>query len=185
MTDHSIFIVLTRPKTIVSKVIHAFISDEYTHAAISFDKDLKNMYSFGRKYTYIPFIGRFKAENFDQGVYRKCEHIHGLVIEIKVTKEQHDKAKELINNFIDNSSVYRYHYMGLVYNFFRMQVSCEDRFICSEFVYHILKESGITDFKISRNLVRPQTLLVNMQNNVIYQGNLKQRTSEAQNALVI
>jgi hypothetical protein len=118
-------------------------------------------------------------------VYRKCEHIHGLVIEIKVTKEQHDKAKELINNFIDNSSVYRYHYMGLVYNFFRMQVSCEDRFICSEFVYHILKESGITDFKISRNLVRPQTLLVNMQNNVIYQGNLKQRTSEAQNALVI
>ncbi len=173
MTDYSIYIVLTRSSTIVSKLIHVVSQDEYTHAAISFDRNLQEMYSFGRKYTYVPFIGRFRRESFNEGVFRAHNNIPGIVIEVKVTEEKYLRAKSLLDNFIANSSVYKYHYLGLLYNFLQKEANNENRFICSEFVYHILKESEIFDINMSSNLVRPETLRTNLRNNIVYEGNLK------------
>ncbi len=56
---------------------------------------------------------------------------------------------------------------------FNKETCCCNRFLCSEFVYHILKESNIVDFNIASNLVRPQSLL-NVDNEIIYKGNLKE-----------
>lgn len=64
-------------------------------------------------------------------------------------------------------------YKGLLYSLVNKPVCNEDRFLCSEFVYHILKESGIANLGISRNLVRPQSLL-NIEGKMIYKGNLKE-----------
>lgn len=173
MLDHSIYVILTRSQTIVSKLIHVVSQDEYTHAAISLDPNLQEMYSFGRKYTYIPFIGRFRRESFNEGVFRAHNNLPGIVIEFRVTEEQFLRAKTLLDNFILNSQIYKYHYLGLVYNFLQKEANNENRFICSEFVYHILKESGIFNINISSNLVRPETLRANLRNNIIYEGNLK------------
>ena len=45
--------------------------------------------------------------------------------------------------------------------------------MCSEFVYHVLKESDILDLNIPRNLVRPQDFL-KINGNLIYSGDLKE-----------
>lgn len=173
LTNYSLYIVLTRSRTIVSKLIHVVGQDEYTHAAISFDRDLEEMYSFGRKYTYMPFIGRFRKENLNEGVYKTHENLPGLIIEVKVTELQYGKAKDVLDDFINNSEIYKYNYLGLVFNFLQRESNNENKFICSEFVYHILKESGIFDINISRNLVRPETFRANLQKQIIYEGNLK------------
>jgi hypothetical protein len=157
----------------VSRLIQLFKNDEYTHAAISLDKGLENMYSFSRKYTYNPFIGRFKKEDVNQGLYKFCDNLPGLIIEIDVSREQYEKAKELLDHFISNSNLYKYNYKGLLYSSLNKPASSYNRFLCSEFVYHILKESGITDFNISGNLVRPQSLL-NIEGRIIYKGNLRE-----------
>jgi hypothetical protein len=60
-----------------------------------------------------------------------------------------------------------------VHGLFNRAVFCEDRFTCSEFVYYVLKESGISDLKIPRNLVRPQNLL-DIEGKVVFRGNLKE-----------
>jgi len=173
MQDYSIYIVLTRSRTIVSKLIHVVSQEEYTHAAISFDRSLQEMYSFGRKYKHVPFIGRFRRESFNEGVFRAHNNIPGIVIEVKVTEEKYLKAKSLLNNFIENSSVYKYHYLGLLYNYLQKEANIENRFICSEFVYHILKESDIIDIDMSSNLVRPETLRTNLRKNIVFEGDLK------------
>ena len=36
---------------------------------LRYGRDLRNMYSFGRKYIYNPFIGAFRREYIDMGVY--------------------------------------------------------------------------------------------------------------------
>lgn len=48
----------------------------------------------------------------------------------------------------------------------------EDRFLCSEFVYYLLKECGIANLNKAPNLVRPQDLL-NIEGRVVFKGNLK------------
>ena len=173
MEKYSLYVVLTRTNTVISKVVQLVKKDEYTHAAISLDKNLDHMYSFGRKYTYNPFIGRFKEENINKGVYRLHKNLPGLIVEVEVSKEQYEYAKGLINHFISNSNIYKYNYKGLLYGLFNKETCCCNRFLCSEFVYHILKESNIVDFNIASNLVRPQSLL-NVDNEIIYKGNLKE-----------
>ena len=172
MQNQYLYIVLTRTNTILSRLIQTIKNDEYTHAAISLDENLAHMYSFGRKYTYNPFIGRFKKEEIDTGLYEHCKTIPSVVIEIQVSNEQYDNVKELLDQFIINSNLYKYSYMGLVHGLLNKSASCEHRFLCSEFVYHILNKAGIIDFETSRNLVRPIDLL-ELDGRIIYQGDLK------------
>jgi len=167
-----IYIVLTRTNTVISKLIQFAKNDEYTHASISLDKELDHMYSFGRKHTYNPFIGRFKQENLSEGAYKFCKTLPGVIMEIEVSKEQHEKVANLLDHFISNGNLYKYNYKGLFNGLLNQEVCYENRFLCSEFVYYILKESGIRDLKISRNLVRPQSL-IELDSNIVYKGNLK------------
>jgi hypothetical protein len=180
MEKHCLYIVLTRTNTAISRVIHFIKNDEYTHAAISLDKELNNMYGFGRKYTYNPFWGVFRKEELNKGVYKYHKNLPGAIIEVEVTKDQYEDAKNLLNEFINNSDNYKYNYMGLIDGILNKEVYYENRFLCSEFVYHILKESGIVDLKISRNLVRPQNFL-NIDGDIIYRGNLKNIELESNN----
>lgn len=173
MKKYYLYIVLTRTNTVISNLIRIFKDDEFTHAAISLDKELNHMYSFGRKNTYNPFIGRFRKEDINEGVYKLCTTLPGAVIEVEVSKQQYEKAKEILNHFISNSHLYKYNYKGLVHSLLNKPACSDYNFLCSEFVYHILKESNIADLKISRNLVRPQSLL-NIKGRMIYKGNLKE-----------
>ena len=52
----SIYILLTKSDTVVSKAIHLVTADQYTHVSISFDKTLQPLYSFSRKYIYLPLL---------------------------------------------------------------------------------------------------------------------------------
>jgi len=173
MEKYYLYIVLTRVNTVISRLIRMFKKDEFTHAAISLDKKLEYMYSFGRKYTRNPFIGRFVKEDINSGAYKFGKILYGAIIEIEVTKEQYDLVKAHLDYFIANSKLYKYNYRGLLYNLLNRAAYHEHRFLCSEFVYHIVKESGIIDYGKPRNLVRPQDLL-NINGNIIFRGNLRE-----------
>ena len=172
MENKKIYIVLTRTKTILSRLIGFIKNDKYTHASISLDGGLNQMYSFGRKYSYNPFVGRFVKENLNEGVYGRHDNLYGLVMEIEVSREQYDKAENLINEFILDKDLYKYNYIGLI-NCLLNKESCNDRrFLCSEFVYYILNKSSIVNFNKSGNLVRPQDL-ININGRIVFSGNLK------------
>lgn len=183
MGNEYLYIVLTRTNTVMSRLIQILKNDEYTHAAISFDKNLNQMYSFARKYTFNPFLGRFKKEDIDKGIYKLSPTVPSIIIEIQVSKEQYEEAKEVLEQFISNSDLYKYNYMGLLHNIFKKSVCYDYRFLCSEFVYHILNKSGIIDFNKSRNLVRPVNLL-DVEGKIVYKGDLK-RINASYNACEI
>ncbi len=180
MGNRCLYIVLTRTNTVISKLIHIIKNDEYTHAAIAFDRGLNHMYSFGRKHTLNPFIGMFRQEEVNRGVYRLCKTVPSLVIEIQVSNRQYDKAQALLNHFILNSNFYKYNYMGLLHGLLSRPVCYGNRFLCSEFVYHILKESGVVDLGKPRNLIRPQNLMA-VKGKIVYKGNLNSIKSTYKN----
>ncbi len=172
MEKKKIYIVLTRTNTILSRLIGFIKEDDYTHASISLDIGLKEMYSFGRKYLYNPFVGCFVKENFNKGVYGRHNNLCGLVMEIEVSHEQYRKVENLINEFILNKDLYKYNYIGLINCLLNIESCNEKKFLCSEFVYYILNKSDIVNFSKSRNLVRPQDLQ-NVKGRIIFIGNLK------------
>ncbi|MCL1950335.1 MAG: hypothetical protein FWF59_11445 [Turicibacter sp.] len=44
-----IYIVLTKTSSVASKLIGCYTKKPYSHVSIAFDKELKQVYSFGRK----------------------------------------------------------------------------------------------------------------------------------------
>lgn len=59
---------------------------------LALDRELTEMYSFARKYTYYPFLGRFKHERLDEGIYKLAKQLPGVVLELEVEAEQYEKA---------------------------------------------------------------------------------------------
>ena len=180
MKTEKLYVVLVRCNTILSKMIRYTTQADYTHAAISLDKDLNNMYSFSRRYTNYPFMGCFRNERFDgNGLYAKQYEVPGIILEIPVTKEEYNKAASIIENFVENSHLYKYNYLGLICNFIGVDLQRENRFLCSEFVYHVLYDSEICNFGIPRGLIRPQNFLTQIKANIVYEGDLKQYVQKA------
>lgn len=167
-----VYIVLMRTQTFISKSIKLVTSDEYTHSSISLDKNLTNMYSFGRPFAYTPFFARFVEEEFHKGLLGTHNYLPGIVIELEVTEYQYEIIQDLLNHFILNYSTYKYNYLGILYNYINKEVTSRNRFLCSEFVYYVLNESKVLDFSKSRNLVRPIDFLA-LEENIIFKGDLK------------
>jgi hypothetical protein len=131
------------------------------------------MFSFGRRKTNNPFVGCFKHERISDALYAACSEVPGIVIEITVTEAQYESVTSQLEAFLLDGHLYGYNYLGLVGNLWGISHPIEKRFFCSEFVYHVLRESGICNFKKSPGLVCPQDLM-NLQGRVIFQGNLKE-----------
>lgn len=182
MEKAHLYIVLTRTNTIVSRLIHVFTQDDYTHAALSLDRDLREMYSFARKRTHNPFVGRFKHERLNEGIYKLAKQLPGIVIEVEVLKENYEEARLLVEQFILNRSRYKYNYRGLIYGLLNKPTKTNDRFLCSQFVYYVLYESGVADFRTPANLVRPQDFL-NLEGRIVFQGDLKDLDREETTSL--
>lgn len=166
------YVVLTRTNTVFSRMIHLVKRDEYTHASITLDHEMSHMYSFGRKYTYNPFIGVFKREEIHKGIFRVQKQLPSRIYRIELTPAQYYKLKKLIDDFVSNQDDLKYNYMGIIHSLQRKRRFYKDRFLCSEFVYHVLKECRIVDLEKPRNLVRPQDFSkANWE--IVFEGDLK------------
>lgn len=177
MERYHLYILFTRTKTTVSRLIYHIKHDKYTHTAIALDKDFNSMYSFGRKWTRNPFVGRFKQEHLAKGLYHNHKVLPGAIVEIEVSREQYYRVKELIEYFVAKRKALKYNYKGLIQGLLNREACYEDRFLCSEFVYFVLKESDVLDLQRARNLVRPQDLyetMINDYGRLVYEGDLKE-----------
>ena len=91
-----VYIVLAHTGTILSRIIKIVTGAEYTHASIALDEDLDKMYSFGRKYSYIAFIGGFVKEGSNIGTFKRFYNTEISVYELKVTNEQYENVCQTI-----------------------------------------------------------------------------------------
>ena len=169
--DYNLYLVLTKTDTVFARLIRLYTNNQYSHASLSLDKPLKEMYSFGRKYTKNPFIGAFVKEDLNTGIFGISNNIPSLIYKITITKEQYEKVIEIINEFNHNKEIYKYNRKGIIYNILKKPLRVDNKYFCSEFVYHVFKESGIIDLDIPYNFIKPNDLLA-VKGNIIYEGNL-------------
>ena len=80
-----IYIVLTHTGTNLSKLIKSYTKDEFSHISIGLDRELKQMYSFGRLNPYNPIWGGFVHEYIDQGTFKRFYLTKAKVYEWQIT----------------------------------------------------------------------------------------------------
>jgi hypothetical protein len=169
----NIYLVLSRSRTVLSRTIALATRDEFTHASLALDPGLDLMFSFARRRANNPFVGCFKRERLDDGLYRGMDVVPGLVLEIPVTPDQHAVVCARISEFLLDSHAYSYKKTGLVSVLTGRGSEDDTRFVCSEFVYHVLHGAGVCDLGVARWQVRPQMLL-DLPGEVVFRGDLKE-----------
>ena len=104
----NIYIVLAHTGTLLSRIIKMKTGAEYTHSSISLDKNLDEMYSFGRKYSYIAFIGGFVKEGTSFGTYKRFYKTDVCIYELLVTNEQYRRIYEKIEYLKQHRKEYKF-----------------------------------------------------------------------------
>jgi inositol transport system substrate-binding protein len=167
-----IYILLTKSKTWVSKMIGLTTDDFYTHAAISFDKNLTPCYGFSRKYAYSPLPANIQKEYLDDTFHRKQKNIPCAVYKITVEDDVYEKVKESVEKVFKNRRHYSFNIIGLILCRCGIAYKRKNKYFCSQFVSSVLYENGVIHLTKDPSLVRPNDFTGFEELKCVYEGKL-------------
>lgn len=151
----TIYILLTKSDTCVSKLINLLTHDRYTHASISFEEDLQPLYSFSRKFVYSPLPAGLRSEPLTRGFYKKYDYIPCALYELRVSDEVYRLAKWEVERMMVQAPKYRFSVMGLLLCKLNIPFHRENCYFCSEFVSEVLMRSKAISLPKHSSLMRP------------------------------
>ncbi|MBR3523234.1 MAG: hypothetical protein IKN87_00915 [Bacilli bacterium] len=167
-----IYIIISFTGTLLSRIVRFWTCRKYSHTSISLDKELNEMYSFGRVNPYNPFKGSFVHENIKWGTLKRFHNTKCIIISMDVTKKQYNDVKNIIQEFIDNGQkYYKFNIRGIVYAAFNKIIRQKNKYYCSEFVKYVLDNANI-DNNLP-GVVKPMDFLKLEKYDVVYEGYLK------------
>lgn len=173
-----IFILLSHSGSMLSKLINIYTRTAYTHVSLGLDKDLDQLYSFGRLKPYNPVIGGFIREDILNGTYTRFPHTKCAIYLLTVTEEQYDRLAKEINRFTLEKEKYKYNLLGLVGVIVNRPIQREYSYFCSQFVTEVLTNSGINIIKKTPGLTSPIDFIECKELEIIYEGQLNQYNGE-------
>ena len=183
----TIYILLMRTTTILSRIVHFITSDDYTHVSISFDEKLQPLYSSSRKNGCTLFPAGPCVESFKKGYLKKNRHIPCAVYELHVSEEVYRVAKEEVQKIMKNADEYHFNIIGLILCRLNIAYNRKKNYFCSQFVSEILKRSKAIQLPKETSLMRPSDYMKLPELACCYKGYLNefQRDTLRKNALNI
>lgn len=151
----SIYIILTKSDTILSKIVHLATADTYTHASISFEGDLQTMYSSSRKNGRTLFPAGPCTESIYSGYYKQHSQIPCAVYELQVSDEAYEKTKLEVERIMTDADKYHYNIIGLLLCQLNISYHRKHYFFCSQFVSEMLRRSQAVFFPKDTSLIKP------------------------------
>lgn len=170
-----IYIVLTYTGTILSKMVKMYTRREFSHVSIALDEDLKEMYSFGRRNAYNPFVAGFVHEGLDRGTFRRFKKTKTRIYSMQISDEKYDKVVKIIDRIKSNKKDYDFNIIGLFAVAIHLKFRREKSFYCAEFVKYVLEQSKIA--KDLPELIQPEDFKNIEGLNVEYSGILREYNS--------
>ena len=156
---YPVYVVVMHTGSAISTVIKKATGDLYSHASISFDPSLTNMYSFGNKRIKgKAFANGFKKEDIHNEFF-SSRNIPYAMYMVPVTKEELVAMKKRLDYFVKNENEFSFDMIGLVKIFFGIADNPENRYFCSRFVMDVLNAGRPADpYTQEESLVKPQDL---------------------------
>ncbi|MDQ6420405.1 hypothetical protein RB620_13250 [Paenibacillus sp. LHD-117] len=170
--DRSVFILLTNTGTFFTKVIQSYTRAPYNHASISFDRELSELYSFGRKHPNNPFDGGFVKEDIKTGTFSKYPNTTCVIYELALSEREVEKMTRVLRFFIRRRKKLLYNLLGVIGVALKEPVEFSNSYFCSQFVAEVLQRSGIRLWNKLPALVTPDDFRRNDRLRLIYEGKL-------------
>lgn len=165
-----IYIILTYTGTILSRIVKIYTRKEYSHVSISLDRDLNEMYSFGRLNPYNPFIGGFVHEGIDRGTFKRFKNTKTKIYSMEIDEEKYERLEEIIENIQQKKKLYKFNVIGLIAVALNVRIKREKCFYCAEFVKYVLEQSEVVELP---EIIKPDDFNKLNGLNEVYIGKLQ------------
>ena len=154
-----IYIIMSYSGSVFSRFLKFMTKDKYVHTTISFDKNLEQAYSFGRKFLSVPLPGGFIKEDFNKYCNYYTKSV-SKIYEIEVDEEKYNNLlNDLNETYINQIHKYRYNIIGLYFIWRNKIMHRKYHFVCTQFCAKILIDNDIIDFNKDYSLVKPYDFL--------------------------
>ena len=172
----TIYILLTRSETILSRIVYYFTAAKFTHVSIAFEQDKQMFYSSSRKNGRTMFPAGPCKEPLCGGFFKRHPDIPCAVYELTVTEEVYEKAKEEVEKIMDKADMYHYNILGLILCVFNIAYTRRHHFFCSQFVGEILRRSSAVSLPKHTALMRPMDYMELPNLKCVYRGTVWELT---------
>lgn len=169
MVEKKVFLLLTDTGTMLTKLIKFYTRKPYNHASISFNSELTEVYSFGRKTPRNPFIGGFVKEDIKSIIFQKASC---AIYSLTLAEEDVERMKRYIKEIEEQKEQYRYNFLGLFGVALQRPVKRKKAFFCSQFVASVLYEANTFDYNKELALIEPSELPKISNFQLEYEGRL-------------
>ena len=168
----TIYILLTRSSTICSKIVYLATRSEFTHAAISLDKNFDELYTFGRKYKRLLLPAGFVTESVYEGLLGDADDLKCAVYELRIHDSSYRRLVRFLRYMERNKDKYRYSILGLPLCKLNVKYERRGYFFCSQFVYYALSASGTVEQTAEPSLVQPMDLPALTEAREVFRGRI-------------
>ena len=155
-----IYILLTKTKSVPSRIIGLFTRATYTHVAIAFDDEPEIFYSFSRLRERFPLPGGLTTESPYSGFLGAHKESLCRLMCLEVPDKVAERAHNRVARMIKNRALFRYSLLGCVACHFGIAHRRRGYYFCSQFIGEILEKSGAASFDKSVSLLRPDDFLL-------------------------
>lgn len=172
--ERRIYVLLTDTGTLFTRMIRMVTRFPLNHASIAFDRDLKEVYSFGRKNPHNPLIGGFVKEN----VYDEWfDNVDCAIFSCTVDSSVYYQMQEQMEWYERNQALYKYNLLGLFGVVFNKEIERTNAYFCSQFVASVFEKNGLALSDKTAGLITPGDIGQSKSLQLEYIGELRQYTS--------
>ena len=168
----TIYILLTRSGTLLSKLVYAVTGASYTHASMAFDEELNCLYSSTRKNGYTMFPAGPSKEYLNKGVFRLRGDAPCALYALEVTDEAYVRARRRAEHMMARGELYRFNTLGLILCALHIRWQRRRHYFCSQFVSEVLEKSGAMELPKDSTLMHPNDYTQLPELKRLYEGSL-------------
>ena len=138
-----VYIVLTYTGTILSQIVRLYTKKDYSHVSLSLDKDLNQMYSFGRLFSYTPIFAGFVQESPKYGTFKRFKKTRSKIYSLEISDKDYKTVQETIEKFKKNRRKYGFNMLGLIAVMGHYHIKRRKHLYCAEFVKIVLEQTSL------------------------------------------
>lgn len=167
MGEKLIYFLFTDTGSYLSKAINYYTKKSLNHVSISFDPQLDELYSFGRKQPKNPFIGGFIKEDIQSELLKNatCE-----IYSFPVSDEDYKAIIHNIKEIEKRKEYYKYNFIGLFGVMLDIEINRKSALFCSQFVATVLRDLDRFQFEKPACFITPTDIREFSGMQLVYQG---------------
>ncbi|MDF2659969.1 MAG: hypothetical protein K0Q94_2760 [Paenibacillus sp.] len=173
-----LYILLSDTGTWFSRLIKSYTKEPFNHASLAFDAELRDVFSFGRKYESNPFLGGFVKENIRSPLFLDEQRNTTCAVYVcEVSPEAYERIRESVLELEKRGDDYKYNALGLLGVVFNIKLNRDNAYFCSQFVSEMFRAGGVSLVPKCPEFTTPGDLGSSEHVRLIYTGSLRDYAS--------